>query len=136
MNPDPESESRDYDQHIAAAGGIDLQLLGIGRNGHIGFNEPADVFTLGTHKVTLTEDTIDFYAHYFGNSRDVPRQALTMGIGTIMQARSIVLIATGAAKASAIRDLISDRIDPRIPGSILQIHPDVTILLDREAAGQ
>ena len=123
-----------YDEEIQAAGGIDLQLLGIGRNGHIGFNEPADDFSRLTHVVDLTESTRQANARFFDRLEDVPRQAISMGIGTIMQARRILLIATGEEKASAVRDMLSGAITPRMPASVLSLHRHVTVMLDNDAA--
>ena len=122
-----------YDKAIHAAGGIDIQLLGIGRNGHIGFNEPADDFTYGTHVVTLAADTIEANARFFKSADEVPRQAVSMGIGNIMAAKCVVLVATGENKAKAVRDTIRGPITPRVPASVLQLHPCCVILTDREA---
>ena len=132
--PDPEKECRDYEKAIEAAGGIDLQILGIGRNGHIAFNEPADAFAPATHVVELTESTIDANKRFFTSVDDVPRRALTTGIGTIMKARAIVLIATGADKAEAVRAMVKGPVTPRCPASILQFHPNTTIMVDEAAA--
>lgn len=123
-----------YDEEIQAAGGIDLQLLGIGRNGHIGFNEPTGDFSRLTHIVDLTESTRQANARFFERLDDVPRQAVSMGIGTIMQARRILLIATGEEKASAVRDMLSGAITPRMPASVLSLHRHVTVMLDNDAA--
>lgn len=123
-----------YDEEIQAAGGIDLQLLGIGRNGHIGFNEPAGDFSRLTHIVDLTESTRQANARFFDRLDDVPRQAVSMGIGTIMQARRILLIATGEEKASAVRDMLNGAITPRMPASVLSLHRHVTVMLDNDAA--
>lgn len=131
---DPTEECHAYEEAIAEAGGVDLQLLGIGRNGHIGFNEPGTVFERATHLVDLTEDTIEANARFFEAAADVPRQALSMGIGTIMDAYKILLVATGRNKAEAVRDMIQGNIDPKCQASILQVHPNVTVLLDKEAA--
>ena len=131
---DPAAECLAYERDIRAAGGVDLQLLGLGRNGHIGFNEPASEFVPLTHVVDLTEDTIDANARFFSKTSDVPKQALSMGIGTIMQARQIVMIVTGANKARAVRAMVQGAIDPQCQGSILQAHAHVTVLLDRPAA--
>lgn len=122
-----------YDQAIRNAGGIDIQLLGIGRNGHIGFNEPADEFTFGTHVVTLAQDTIEANARFFKSADEVPRQAISMGIGNIMDAKCVVLVATGKEKADAVYKTIRGPITPRVPASILQLHPCCVILTDREA---
>ena len=123
-----------YDAAIRAAGGIDIQLLGIGRNGHIGFNEPDDKFTYGTHVVTLTENTIQANARFFRSPDEVPRQAISMGIGNIMAAKCVVLVATGRDKAEAVYNTIRGPITPRVPASILQLHPCCVILTDTEAA--
>lgn len=131
---DPEKECAAYDAAIDAAGGIDLQILGIGNNGHIAFNEPAESFAPTTHVVNLTESTIQANTRFFSSSDEVPRQALTMGIGSIMKARSIVIIATGAAKAQAVKDMITGPVDPSCPASVLQLHPCVTVMLDEAAA--
>lgn len=123
-----------YDAAIEAAGGIDLQLLGIGQNGHIGFNEPADAFTYGTHIVDLAENTIHANARFFDSEDDVPRKAISMGIGNIMACRSVVLIATGANKAEAVYKSVYGPVDPHVPASILRTHPSALFLLDKEAA--
>ena len=123
-----------YDDDIDAAGGIDIQLLGIGRNGHIGFNEPADDFSRTTHIVDLTENTIEANARFFASADDVPRKAVTMGIGTIMKARSVLLIATGVGKAETMRSMLCGPVTPSLPASILAFHPDVTVMMDKEAA--
>lgn len=133
---DPEAECRAYDAKIKAAGGIDLQLLGIGTNGHIGFNEPAPFFSKGTHVVKLAESTILSNSRYF-TENPVPEAAVTMGIGSIFAAKKIVLIATGEKKADAIRNTVEGEISPSLcPASILQLHPDVTLLLDEAAASK
>lgn len=127
------ADAQAYDAAIHAAGGIDVQLLGIGRNGHIGFNEPADEFTYGTHIVTLAQSTIEANARFFSSADEVPRQAISMGIGNIMAARCVVLVATGESKAEAVYNTICGPITPRVPASILQLHPCCVILTDREA---
>lgn len=123
-----------YEKQIEDWGGIDIQLLGIGRNGHIGFNEPDDKFTYGTHVVTLTENTIQANARFFKSPDEVPRQAISMGIGNIMAAKCVVLVATGKDKAEAVYNTIRGPITPRVPASILQLHPCCVILADTEAA--
>ena len=134
---DLDAECRRYEQAIAAAGGIDLQLLGIGSNGHVGFNEPADDLPVHTHRVTLMESTRRDNAALFGNDPSrVPREALSMGIGTILHARRIVLVATGEKKADCVRQTVNGRITTRVPASLLQLHRDVELLLDREAASR
>ncbi|MBQ6120015.1 MAG: glucosamine-6-phosphate deaminase [Clostridia bacterium] len=130
---DADQEAAAFDAMIDRAGGIDIQLLGVGRNGHIGFNEPADHFSDGSFKVKLKQSTIDANSIYF-DENPMPRYALTMGIGTIMKAKKIVLIATGDKKAEAIRAAIKGEVTPRCPVSILQTHPDALLLLDKEAA--
>ena len=127
---DDKAECAQYEKRIEAAGGIDLQLLGIGNNG---FNEPAKEFTHTTYKVALTQSTLDANKRFFPDS-DMPRYALTMGVDSIMQAKRIVLIATGEAKAQAVHDMIQGAVSPECPASILQNHADVHIFLDREAA--
>lgn len=129
-----EAECSRYDQAILQAGGIDLQLLGIGSNGHIGFNEPDARFVYNTSIVKLAESTIEANQRFFDSLDQVPRQAISMGIGTIMEARTILLIATGKGKAEAIKGLVQGQIDPLLPASILRAHPDAVILLDKEAA--
>lgn len=133
MEPDEEKECARYDAVLRSVGDVDIQLLGIGRNGHIGFNEPADDFTYGTHVVTLTADTIEANARFFKSADEVPRQAVSMGIGNIMAAKCVVLVATGENKAKAVRDTIRGPITPRVPASVLQLHPCCVILTDREA---
>ncbi len=132
--PDPEQECLDYEEAIRAAGGIDLQILGIGNNGHIAFNEPDTVFSTQTRVVNLTESTIQANQRFFASADEVPRQAVSMGIGSIFRARRILLIATGEQKAGAVRAMIHGPVDPQCPASILQLHPDTVVLLDRGAA--
>ena len=123
-----------YDAAIVNAGGIDIQVLGIGRNGHIGFNEPSDVFTSGTYKVKLTDSTIEANKIYFESENDVPREAITMGVESIINAKEIILIATGTSKAQAIHDMIKGEVSPACPASILQKHDNVHIFIDKDAA--
>lgn len=130
---DPEAEAEAFDAAIAKAGGVDLQLLGVGRNGHIGFNEPAERFSEGSFKVKLNDSTIEANSIYF-DENPMPRYALTMGIGTIMKAKKIVLIATGEKKAEAIKNAVKGDVTPRCPVSILKTHPDALLLLDAAAA--
>ena len=130
---DAKKETAAFDAMIERAGGIDIQLLGVGRNGHIGFNEPADTFSDGSFKVKLKQSTIEANSIYF-DENPMPRYALTMGIGTIMKAKKIVLIATGEKKAKAIKAAIQGEVTPQCPVSILQTHPDALLLLDEEAA--
>ena len=130
---DPKAESARYAAAIASKGGIDVQLLGIGRNGHIAFNEPADEFTGESFKIALTQSTIDANSIYFDDI-PMPRYAMTMGIGSIMKAKKIVLIATGASKAEAVKGMIEGPVTPQLPASILQQHDDAVIFLDEAAA--
>lgn len=130
---DTDAECRRYDNEINEAGGIDIQLLGIGNNAHIGFNEPADSFTDGSFKVKLTDSTIEANKIYF-DENPMPHYALTMGVNQIMSAKKIVLIATGPKKAEAVRNMIKGEVTPQVPASILQKHNDVEIFLDEAAA--
>lgn len=123
-----EEECRAYDANIRGLGGIDLQLLGIGNNGHIGFNEPAEIFTQETHVVDLEESTIQANTRFFASEKEVPGQALTMGMGEIMHAKKVLLIANGAKKAQIIEKAFSGPITPQIPASILKLHGDCTII--------
>lgn len=131
---DLDAESVRYDAAIADAGGIDLQILGIGHNAHIGFNEPADTLVFGTHVSDLSPSTIQANRRFFDQEEDVPRQALTMGMGGIMRASCVLLIATGQDKAQAIYESIRGEMSPRVPASMLQAHPQAFFLLDRKAA--
>ena len=125
-----------YEQSIRAAGGIDLQLLGIGRNGHIGFNEPTSSLASRTRLKVLSRETLDDNAKSFGPGEKSPRCAITMGIGTILEARKVLLLATGASKAAAVAKSIEGPITCAVSASALQLHPDVTFVLDEPAAGQ
>lgn len=133
MNPDAEQECARYDGVIEALGGTDLQLLGLGPNGHIGFNEPAEEFVKGTNKVTLTASTIDANARFFEKREDVPTHAYTMGIGSIMSAKRVLMVVSGANKAQAVKDCFFGPITPHAPGSILQLHPDFILVADEAA---
>lgn len=124
-----------YERRIARAGGLDLVVLGVGGNGHLGFNEPADALEAGTHRVRLRPETRRANAHLFGGRwRDVPAYALSMGIGTILNARHAVLLATGPSKARVIARALAGPVTTRLPASLLQAHPDVVVVLDRDAA--
>ena len=123
-----------YDAAIEAAGGIDLQLLGLGGNGHIGFNEPGTPFGLGTHVVELTARTRQDNARFFASLDEVPTHAVTMGVKTVMHARAILLLAFGSAKAEAVRAALTGPVTEEVPASVLQLHPDVTVICDEEAA--
>lgn len=131
---DAAAECARYEDVVRALGYADLQLLGLGRNGHIGFNEPGDCFVKETHVVDLAESTIDANARFFATRDDVPKQAISMGIGAIMGAKKVLLAASGAEKADAILGSICGAITPHCPGSILQLHPNVAVVVD-EAAG-
>ena len=134
--PDAYKACDAYNQIIADVGGIDLQLLGLGHNGHIGFNEPADCFPPVTHCVDLTASTIDANKRFFDSEDDVPKQAYTLGIGNIMLARKIVVVVSGADKADILKKVVEGPITPEVPASILQLHPDVTIVADEAAAAK
>lgn len=123
-----------YDDAICAAGGIDLQLLGIGHNGHIGFNEPGEHFVYGCHEVQLSQSTIEANKRFFDSAEDVPRSAVSLGVGSIMQARQVLLIATGADKAEAVRRALEGEVSPQWQASILRTHPDAVFLLDEASA--
>ena len=130
---DSAAECARYDELVRSLGYADLQLLGLGRNGHIGFNEPCDCFVKETHVVDLTQSTIDANARFFASADDVPRQALTMGIGCIMAARRVLLIASGVDKADAVYNAFCGPITPECPASILQLHKDVVLVGDKAA---
>lgn len=127
-------ECDEYEILIKNLGGIDLQVLGIGLNGHIGFNEPDSKFEASTHVVKLKENTIDANSRFFKTIDDVPKFAISMGIGTIMRAKKIILLASGSNKAEIISKAVYGDITPQVPASILQLHPDVTLILDCDAA--
>ncbi|MCI8737125.1 MAG: glucosamine-6-phosphate deaminase [Lachnospiraceae bacterium] len=131
--PDSEKACSRYNEIIHQVGGIDLQLLGLGQNGHIGFNEPDDHFSLETHCVDLTPSTIEANKRFFEKKEDVPRQAYTMGIKTIMQAKRVLLVASGKEKAQALRDAVYGPVTPALPASILQYHKNVYIVADEAA---
>ena len=133
MAPDEAEECARYDKVIHDLGGIDLQLLGLGVNGHIGFNEPADAFSTGTHQVTLTESTRDANKRFFASIDEVPTHARTMGTREILQARRVLMVASGANKAQAIKDAFFGPVTPQVPASILQYHPDFTLVADEAA---
>ena len=133
LEEDSEKACADYNEIIRSVGGVDMQLLGIGGNGHIGFNEPGEAFEKETHCVDLTESTIKANARFFASMDEVPKQAYTMGIKNIMAAKKILLVATGSAKADALYKSLYGPITPNVPASILQLHPDVTVVADEEA---
>ena len=133
MNMDADAECARYDRVIESVGGIDLQLLGIGHDGHIGFNEPSNAFDLGTHCVKLTDETIDANQRFFNNREEVPREAYTMGTRTIMQARKVLMVVSGKDKAEIIKKAFYGPVTPEVPASILQMHPDFTLVADEDA---
>jgi len=130
---DPEKECADYDRHIEEHGGIDLQLLGIGRNGHIAFNEPDENLVSETHVTELTEDTIDANARFFADIKDVPTKSLTMGMAPIMKARKILILINGKGKHAALAKLLSGEISTSCPATMLNMHKDVVVICDKEA---
>ncbi len=134
MSKDIMKECQGYEKAIEKAGGIDLQVLGIGRNGHIGFNEPNGTFEALTHPVHLDKDTIKANARFFGSIDKVPTKAISMGIKTIMRSKKILLLANGPEKADAIAETIEGQIRPEVPSTVLQLHPHVTVIVDKEAA--
>lgn len=133
LEADSDKACQAYNDIIAGCGGIDLQLLGLGHNGHIGFNEPADEFEKETHCVDLTESTIEANKRFFASEADVPRQAYTMGIKTIMQARKVLVVVSGIDKADILAKVVNGPVTPAVPASILQMHNDVIIVADEAA---
>ena len=133
MEPDAEKECARYETKIHSLGGVDLQLLGLGHNGHIGFNEPNSEFDKVTHCVDLTESTIEANKRFFASIDDVPRQAYTMGIKTIMQAKKILIVVSGEDKAEIVKKAFFGPITPEVPASVLQLHNDVTLVGDAAA---
>ena len=133
MAADPEQECRRYDELVRSLGYADLQLLGLGRNGHIGFNEPGQAFETGTHCVDLQESTIEANKRFFASIDEVPKQAYTMGIKTIMQAKKILIVASGEDKAEIVQKAFFGPITPQVPASVLQLHNDVTLVADEAA---
>lgn len=133
MEPDSDKACEDYNRIIENCGGVDLQLLGLGLNGHIGFNEPGEEFEAKTHCVDLTESTIQANQRFFENAEDVPKQAYTVGIKTIIQAEKIVILISGKEKATILKEAFFGPITPKIQASILQLHNDVTVIADEAA---
>ena len=131
--PDSEKACQDYNRIIAQVGGVDLELLGLGHNGHIGFNEPGTAFEAETHCVNLTESTVKANQRFFASMDDVPRQAYTMGIKTIMQAKKILVVVSGEDKADIVKKAFFGEITPQVQASVLQLHNDVTIVADEAA---
>ena len=128
-----EAECQRYDAMLAKMGGVDLQLLGIGHNGHVAFNEPADFFDPNTHKVQLTDRTIEANSRFFGSKDAVPKYAVTMGIGGIMSAKALLLVVSGKDKAESLKAALTGPVTPKVPASIIQFHPNVTVVADEEA---
>ncbi|PJI09218.1 MULTISPECIES: glucosamine-6-phosphate deaminase [Clostridium] len=131
-----EEECLNYERKIQQSGGIDIQVLGIGTNGHIGFNEPNINFETKTHLVELASKTIKANARFFEDENKVPKKAISMGIKTIMNSKKIILLASGSSKADAIYKAVKGKVTPEVPASILQIHKDVTFVVDKEAASK
>lgn len=134
--PDGDKECARYEEVIRSVGGADLQLLGMGHNGHIGFNEPAEAFDKCTHCVDLQKSTIEANARFFASMDDVPKQAYTMGIGTIMSAKKILVVVSGADKAAIVKKAFTGPVTPQVPASILQMHPDVVVVGDEAALSE
>ena len=132
---DPDEACAAYEALVAKVGPADVQVLGIGQNGHIGFNEPSDALEVATHVTGLTESTIRANARFFASIEDVPTKALTMGIGTILSAKKIIILANGAAKAQAVKKMLEGKLDTSCPASMLNLHPDVTLICDEAAMG-
>ena len=131
--PDPEAECVRYEELLRKLGPADIQLLGMGRNGHIGFNEPCGEFIAPTHVVELTDSTIDANARFFASRDLVPKKALTMGVGAIMRAKRVLVVVSGPDKAEAVKAAFAGPITPQVPASILQLHPDVVLVGDQAA---
>ena len=130
---DPEAECCRYEALLKDLGPADIQLLGMGRNGHIGFNEPGDAFIVPTQVVELTASTIEANARFFASADEVPRKALTMGVGAIMRAKKVLVVVSGADKADAVKKAFAGPVTPEVPASILQLHPDVVLVGDKAA---
>jgi len=133
LENDSKKACREYNEVIRSTGGIDMQLLGLGHNGHIGFNEPGEAFEKETHCVDLTQSTIEANKRFFEDESMVPRQAYTMGIKSIMQASKILVVVSGADKADIVARAFAGAVTPKVPASVLQLHPDVTLVADRAA---
>ena len=136
MAEDANAECSRYEEVIKELGGVDLQLLGLGHDGHIGFNEPEDHFAKQTHCVDLTEMTIEANKRFFASADDVPKQAFTMGIGTIMRAKKVLMIVSGKDKAAILKEALYGPVTPQVPASILQFHPDAIVIADEDALSE
>ena len=134
--PDADAECQSYEEIIKSLGGIDIQVLGIGQNGHIGFNEPEEELYMYTHKTGLTESTLAANARFFSEDEVMPNAALTMGMGTIFNAKKIILLVSGKSKREVFKQLVTDRISTSCPATLLKLHPNVTVLYDSEACGE
>lgn len=132
-NPDAERVCQEYEDKIEKLGPIEVQLLGLGHDGHIAFNEPGDTFSDKTHCAWLNQQTIQANKRFFEKEQDVPRQAYTMGIGTIMKAKSVLMLVSGQEKAEILQKILEGPVTPKVPGSILRFHPDVTVIADEAA---
>lgn len=133
---DAVAECANYDKRVEESAGVDVQILGIGQNGHIGFNEPDTKLDCGTHLTKLTQNTIEANSRFFASIEEVPTAALTMGIGTIMKARKIILLASGANKKEAVAALKDSYLNCNVPATMLKLHDDVTVICDNEAYGE
>ena len=136
LEADSDKACSEYNEIIRKQGGVDLQLLGLGHNGHIGFNEPGAAFEKETHCVDLTESTIEANKRFFASADDVPKQAYTMGVGTILRAKAILLVVSGKDKAAALNAVVNGPITPQVPGSVLRLHPNVIIVADEDALSE
>lgn len=134
ISDDFEKDTKDYEALIDSLGHQDVQVLGIGNNGHIAFNEPNDYLEMYTHTEELTESTIEANKRFFESADDVPRRAVSMGIGSIFKAKKIIILAFGRAKAEAVKALADNRLSTKVPATLLKLHPDVTLIVDEEAA--
>lgn len=130
---DPKAECERYEKRLDEVGGVDLQILGIGQNGHIAFNEPDENLIAVTHLTGLTQNTIEANSRFFASADEVPKQALTMGMGSILKAKKIVILANGANKSDAVKELLDDNIKTSNPATMLKVHPDVTLICDKAA---
>ena len=136
ISEDVEKTANDYDEKLEKIGGTDIQVLGIGGNGHIAFNEPSDSFVGQTHRVDLTKETIEDNSRFFENYEDVPKEAITMGMKSILSAKKIILLASGKNKAEAIVNSLQGPIIPKVPASILQLHNDLVVIIDKDAGSK
>ena len=136
LEADSDIACSEYNEIFRIQGGVDLQLLGLGHNGHIGFNEPGAAFEKETHCVELTESTIEANKRFFASADDVPKQAYTLGVGTILRAKAILLVVSGKDKAAALNAVVNGPITPQVPGSVLRLHPNVIIVADEDALSE